>query len=187
MHRLRAYRKEAGLSGTELADRAGVSVSQISRMERGLTGSMRAFARVADALSVALERRITSAELMGNALVPEAERPTHELRADDTIERIGGDATYDTMMLIHCAHDLEGLAIRAGDLLVSRPGAVVKAGLVVVVDEGDGTRLRLVEQLGSGFVLVSPSRHDGRRPGAVLFDPARHAIVGVIRQLSRSY
>lgn len=183
---LRVYREEAGLSGVELAARTGLSPGQVSRMERGLSGSIRGFERLAGVLSDALGRRIRSTELMGDAPVLEIEKPTHELHADDTVERIGSDATY-TRMLIRCGHDLPSMAIRTGDLLVIQPGALVRSGMLVVVDEGNATRLRQVEQCGSGFVFVSPSPHREGRPGAVLYDPERHEVVGVLQQVSRSY
>jgi transcriptional regulator with XRE-family HTH domain len=58
--RLRALRRAQGLALTELAERAGVSASYLSRVERGMRGmpGVPILRRLASALGVSLDRLI---------------------------------------------------------------------------------------------------------------------------------
>ena len=89
--RVRVLREERGLSLRELARRAEVQVSDISRLERGLTGQPRL------ALGIALARALglTLSELLGEVEAsPERAPPAPallELRL--ALEAIGREAT----------------------------------------------------------------------------------------------
>lgn len=89
--RVRILREERGLSLRELARRAEVQVSDISRLERGLTGQP----RLSLGLALARAMGVTLSQLLGEVDPPAADALTTqsaiELRL--ALEAIGREAT----------------------------------------------------------------------------------------------
>lgn len=158
--RIRAARRNRGLSITEAAGRMGISVSFLSTVERGESGvSVQILSRVADVLGMPMSAFAPSQRSRSRLVRPD-ERARTVLEGGVMWEELvwPGHALEPAMLIVPPGATSGGPVARPGEIFVLMMSGQLRFELL---DEGD----RIVTEAGDALVLEPGSTWSWENPG----------------------